>query len=418
MQTSIPDTLANDTRVRIAESILRKCVHCGFCLATCPTYQLTGDELDSPRGRIYLIKQVAEGQLPTRTTQAHLDRCLSCRSCETTCPSGVEYGQLIDQGRALVNERVPRPAGERLMRKALLTVLPHPARIGTLTRLGQSLRLLMPTALKAKLPPRRTPGEWPVTATETRSMLVLDGCAQRSMTPATNHAAARVLAALGIRLQPVPEARCCGAVSHHLDATDEARQFMRENIDAWWPAIEVGAEAILVTASGCGMMVKEYGRELADDPDYADRARRVSELARDTVEVLQAEDLTPLRALDGFDAAVKAVGKVAFHPPCTLQHGQKLPLATEGLLGDLGFRLTPVPDAHLCCGSAGTYSILQPVLARQLLARKTAALISGEPDVVATANIGCQMHLEGGLGKPVVHWIELLDRALSDCHRA
>jgi len=410
MQTSIAPELAGDPRVVEAEKQLRRCVHCGFCLATCPTYNLVGDELDSPRGRIYLIKQVVEGHAPTRKTQHHLDRCLTCRACETTCPSGVEYGHLVDQGRALVEERVARPLGERLMRRALLAVLPYPVRVAPLVALGRTFRPLLPRSIAAHVPPASEVGRAPRRSPpHARAMLVLDGCAQKAMTPATNAAAARVLDRLGITLSSAAAAGCCGAVSFHLNEQEAARDFMRRNIDAWWPAIESGAEALITSASGCGVMVKDYGHVLADDPAYADKAARVAELAVDIVEVL-ARELGAREDLAAHAPTARSMGRVAFHPPCTLGHGQKLPEVTEALLARLGFELVPVADKHLCCGSAGTYSILQPEMSGRLLADKVAALTAHDPAVIATSNIGCQLHIGGGSGREVVHWIELVDR--------
>lgn len=409
MQTSIAPELAQDPRAIEAEKQLRRCVHCGFCLATCPTYNLVGDELDSPRGRIYLIKQVVEGHEPTRTTQHHLDRCLTCRACETTCPSGVEYGHLVDQGRALVEERVRRPLGERLVRRALRTVLPYPARLAPLVRAGQLVRPMLPRSLAAHVPPRQTSVPSRPAPTHARRMLVLEGCAQKAMTPRTNAAAARVLDSLGVSLVAAPDAGCCGAVSFHLNEQDEARSFMRRNIAAWWPAIEAGAEAVITSASGCGVMVRDYGHVLADDPDWADKAARVSELACDIVQVV-ARELATRKDLEAHGDAARAMGRVAYHPPCTLQHGLKLPEATETLLRRLGFDLVPVADKHLCCGSAGTYSVLQPAMSGRLLANKVAALEASAPAIVATSNIGCQLHIGGGTDVPVVHWIELVDR--------
>jgi len=405
MQTSIAPELADDARVIEAEKILRNCVHCGFCLATCPTYNLLGDELDSPRGRIYLIKQVVEGNKPTAKTLKHLDRCLTCRSCETTCPSGVEYGHLLDNGRSLVEEQVERPLKQRLMRTAVLNFIPYPNRVAPLVKIGQALSGVMPATLRASVPLKQQAGSWPK-PTNDRTMLVLDGCVQPSMSPATNAAAARVLDALNINLVSVEKSGCCGAVHFHLNKQDDAKEFVRRNIDAWWPYIEAGAEAIITTASGCGVMVKDYGHILADDSDYKEKAARVSLLCKDVVEVLQAEDLSR------FKVRAKELGPIAFHPPCTLQHGQKLPLATEKLLTSLGFELTPVNDSHICCGSAGTYSIFQPELSRQLRDNKVAALTKNTPDIIATANIGCQLHLQAGTGKAVVHWVELLDKVL------
>ncbi len=406
MQTSIAPELANDARVIEAEKILRKCVHCGFCLATCPTYNLVGDELDSPRGRIYLIKQVVEGQTPTAKTLNHLDRCLTCRNCETTCPSGVEYGHLLDNGRALVEEQVQRPLKQQLLRKAILNVLPYPKRIGPLVKIGQATKNFLPRKFGDSVPIKRAAGAWPNSAALTRSMLVLDGCVQPSMAPSTNAATARVLNALGINLINADKAGCCGAVSFHLNKQNDAKDFMRANIDAWWPHIEAGAEAIITTASGCGVMVKDYGHVLADDTNYKEKAQRISALCKDVVEVLQQEDLSP------FKARAKACGTVAYHPPCTLQHGQKLPQVTENLLTTLGFDLVPVADSHTCCGSAGTYSIFQPELSRELRNNKVAALEQHAPSIIATSNIGCQLHLQSGTGQEVVHWVELLDRIL------
>jgi glycolate oxidase iron-sulfur subunit len=403
MQTRLADFVRDTPEGREADAILRACVHCGFCTATCPTYQLLGDELDGPRGRIYLIKQVLEGQTPTRKTQSHLDRCLTCRSCETTCPSGVRYGRLADIGRGIVEHGVARPLGERLARRLLRWIVPHAGRFGLLLRLGQTVRPLLPEGLRRKVPPRRAAGPWP-DRPHPRTMLVLAGCAQPAAAPDTNAAAARVLDRLGIRLMEASGAGCCGALSHHLSAEDQARAQMRRNIDAWWPHIEAGAEAVVMTASGCGAMVKDYAHLLADDPDYAAKAARVSALTRDLAEVLAGEDLGRL--------GVTGRGrKVAFHAPCTLQHGQKLPGAVERILTGLGFELAPVADAHLCCGSAGSYSVLQPALSRQLRDNKLTALRAGGPAVIATANIGCQLHLEGGTDLPVRHWIELLDAA-------
>jgi len=401
MQTEIIPEFLRTPEGQEADAILRACVHCGFCTATCPTYQLLGDELDGPRGRIYQIKRVLEGQTPTRTTQIHLDRCLTCRSCETTCPSGVRYARLADIGRGLVEDWVDRPLGERLLRRALVALVPHPSRFGVLMKLGRLANPLLPAALKVKVPKPRPAGVWPTPAGK-RRMLALAGCVQAAATPTTNAAAARILGRLGIDLVEVPEAGCCGSAAYHLNAQTQGLDAMRHNIDAWWPQIQAGAEAILVNASGCGAMVKEYGELLHRDPNYADKAERVSALARDPVELLAEIDLTPL-GTPGHGR------KVAFHTPCTLQHGQQLNGRVEPILTQLGFVPTPVPEAHLCCGSAGTYSLTQPVLSQQLRDRKITALTSGMPEIIATANIGCQLHLEAATRTPVVHWLELLD---------
>jgi len=405
MQTNLTAEFLATPEGREADAILRACVHCGFCTATCPTYQLLGDELDGPRGRIYQLKLMLEGAPPTRTTQLHLDRCLTCRACETTCPSGVRYARLADIGRAELERRVQRPAGERLTRWLLRTLVPYPGRLRPFIALGRLARPLLPSALRRKVPAKRPAGPW-LAAARDRRMLVLEGCVQAVATPATNAAAARVLARLGVTLVRADSAGCCGAVSTHLAAPVEGLDFMRRNIDAWWPHIEAGAEAIVVSASGCGTMVKEYGEALRNDPVYAAKAERVAGLARDIAEVVAQEDLGRLNA--------RADGrKVAFHSPCSLQHGQQIRGVAESVLRGAGFQLTPVPDAHLCCGSAGTYSLLQPELSGALLANKVAALQSGGPEVIATANIGCQLHIESGAAVPVRHWIELLDEVCS-----
>lgn len=403
MQTNLSEKAKALPRAQEAESILRSCVHCGFCNATCPTYQVLGDELDGPRGRIYLIKQMLEGQDAGEKTLTHLDRCLTCRNCESTCPSGVEYHTLLDIGRAEIEQRVQRPLGERLLRQGLRTVLPNAKVFGALLRTGQALRPMLPAELKTKLPQRSRPAGSRPQARHSRRMLMLEGCVQPGMSPNTNAAAARVLDRLGIEVVQTPSAGCCGAIDYHLNAQPKGLIRARHNIEAWWPAIEAGAQAIIQTASGCGAFVKEYGHLLRDDPDYAHKAARVSELAKDLVEVIRLEDTQAL--------AVSPRQRVAFHCPCTLQHAQKLDGAVEALLQSLGFELTAVPDAHLCCGSAGTYSITQPALSAELRERKLAALNSGRPDVIATANIGCQAHLGSG-DRPVLHWIELVDDAL------
>ncbi|GAB3473307.1 glycolate oxidase subunit GlcF [Azotobacter salinestris] len=401
MQTHLNQEALALPRGPEAEGILRSCVHCGFCNATCPTYQLLGDELDGPRGRIYLIKQVLEGAEPGASTREHLDRCLGCRGCETTCPSGVQYHHLLDIGRAQVERQVPRPLGQRLRNAGLRALLPHPLVFKTLLRAGENLRPLLPETLRAKLPRRIQPAGSRPRPRHARRVLLLEGCVQPGLSPNTNAAAARVLDRLGISVTAVREAGCCGALDYHLNAQDAGLERARRNIDAWWPALEDGAEAIVQTASGCGAFVKDYGHLLAGDPRYAAKARRVSELARDLVEVLRDEPLERL--------GIRADLRLAFHCPCTLQHAQKLGGAVEEVLARLGFQLTAVPDAHLCCGAAGTYSITQPALSRQLRDNKLDALESGQPPLIATANIGCQVHLDGAGRTPVRHWIELVE---------
>ncbi|MCY1508410.1 Lactate utilization protein A [compost metagenome] len=404
MQTNLSEAARRLPHAAEAERILRSCVHCGFCNATCPTYQELGDELDGPRGRIYLIKQFLEQDQVSEKTREHLDRCLTCRNCETTCPSGVEYHKLLDIGRAAIEERVPRPLGQRLLRGGLRALMPHPQLFRSLVNTGEALRPLLPGPLQAKLPRRvADPGVRPQPRHE-RRVLLLEGCVQPGLSPNTNAATARVLDRLGISVTPAPRAGCCGAVDYHLNAQEEGLDAARHNIDAWWPAIQAGAEAIVQTASGCGAFVKEYAYLLRDDPQYAEKARRVSELARDLVEVIRAEPLERL--------GLHCDQRLAFHCPCTLQHAQKLGGAVEDVLRRVGFHLTPVPDGHLCCGSAGTYSLTQPELSRRLRDNRLDALESGHPDLIATANIGCQIHLDGAGRTPVRHWIELLDQAL------
>jgi glycolate oxidase iron-sulfur subunit len=410
MQTRLADWIKDTPRGIEADAILRRCVHCGFCLATCPTYNLLGDELDSPRGRIYLMKQMLEGAPVTRRTQLHLDRCLTCRACETTCPSGVEYGKLVDIGRAVLEEKVARTPLDRLRRWFLARTLPTPGLFATALALGRLVRGVLPSALARRILPRRAPGAWPA-ARHARRMVALAGCVQPAMAPSINAAAARVLDALGVSLVEASGAGCCGALPFHLDYQHDALAYARANVDGWWPHVEAGAEAIVVTASGCGTTVKDYGRLLRDDPAYAAKAARITELARDVSEVVAGER----EALAGLLARVArpaALPRVAFQSPCSLQHGLKLTGVVEALLGDAGYALTPVADAHLCCGSAGTYSLLQPELSKRLRRNKVRALESGDPQLIATANIGCLAHVAAGTSLPVLHWIELLDQRL------
>ena len=478
MQTRLIPALLATSDGREADRILRSCVHCGFCTATCPTYQLLGDELDGPRGRIYQLKLVLEGETATRSTQQHLDRCLTCLNCETTCPSGVEYHKLAEIGRERIERAVRRPLHERLLRWGLRKVLPYPSRFVPLLRFGQWMRPLLPPSLRSKVPvassrglriagqairetgmrpgaPEMAAGDAvgkgvgvaasrPSSGTATaadaavssgfgagsgavalaggtegeaqgglgaRRLLMLDNCVEPALTPATVQAAKRVLARLGIQVLQPTGGGCCGAISQHLAAPEEAKRFMRRNIDAWWPEIAPSdpkqrpAEAILITASGCGALVKDYAWHLRDDPDYAAKAARVSALARDLSEVLGAEDLAQLPS--PFARGVPR--RIAFHPPCTLQHGQRLMGRVEALLTSQGFELTPVRDAHSCCGSAGTYSILQAGLSKRLQADRLDALQAGRPELILTANVGCQTHLGASSEVSVAHWIELFD---------
>ena len=424
METHLADWFKNTPDGIEADAILRACVHCGFCTATCPTYQLLGDENDGPRGRIYLMKQVMEGAQPTMATMTHLDRCLTCRNCETTCPSGVQYGKLVDIGRKLVEERVQRPLGQRAARTALREGLTRRWLFDPAMRLGKLFRPLLPEVLKNKVPDSRDPGPWPEDS-HLAKVLLLNSCTQTAMMPGIDRATARVLDRLGVQSIIEPASGCCGALRYHLNDHDGGMAAARRNIDAWWPYLEAGVDAIVMNASGCGVMVKDYGHLLRRDPAYAQRAAKVSSQTFDLIEWLP-QRLGKLEAAHERSAGEKAAGekavrdsdalagrRVAFHPPCTLQHGQKLAGAVERLLAGWGAQILPVPDSHLCCGSAGTYSVLQPALSRQLRDRKLDTLQSSHPDVILSANMGCLTHLQSGTDTPVIHWIEWLDEQLA-----
>jgi glycolate oxidase iron-sulfur subunit len=429
MQTHLSPQFAGTADGEEAKGILRKCVHCGFCNATCPTYQLLGDELDGPRGRIYLIKQVLEGGQPTRSTQQHLDRCLTCLNCQTTCPSGVEYGHLVDIGRKIVDARVERPPAERSARWLLREGLTAPL-FAAAMRVGQALRPLLPRALRNKVPSRsrsRNPSAASSTASgvasgvadgaapgaravaQRRRVLMLPGCVQPSMMPNIDVAAARLFGLAGIDLVDGGGTGCCGAVRTHLGDHEGGLADMRRNIDAWFPIVAANdVEAIVSSASACSLAIKEYGHALSSDAEYAQKAARISALARDLSELLP--QLVP-----ALKTRLRQDGRkrLAFHPPCTLQHGQRLSGGIETHLRVLGFDVSVAgSESHLCCGSAGTYSILQPDLARQLRDRKLGNLAKLEPDYIVSANMGCIQHLQSGTLTPVKHWVEIVDDAL------
>jgi glycolate oxidase iron-sulfur subunit len=406
MQTQLSSAARATPEGQAAADILRSCVHCGFCMATCPTYQLLGDELDGPRGRIYLIKQVLEGSKPTASTQQHLDRCLTCRGCETTCPSGVEFGRLLDIGRQMVDADVPRSMRQRLLRWTLTALLTGPL-FAPLLRLGQWFRPLLPAALATRIPLRQHARAW-TARPRARRMLMLAGCVQPAMAPSINAATARVFDAVGIQLIMAAGAGCCGAIRHHMHDQRGGLDAARRNIDAWWPHVEAGIEAIVVNASGCGTMLREYGHLLRHDPAYAQKAARISALARDPVELL-ADSVAVLHQ----QLRSHAPQRVAFHPPCSLQHGMKIRGEVERVLVALGAQLQPVADSHLCCGSAGTYSLLQPQISVQLRDARVKALSCGGPDLILSANIGCMHQIAAGTTIPVHHWIEWVDSRLA-----
>ncbi|HEY6898460.1 MAG TPA: glycolate oxidase subunit GlcF [Rhodocyclaceae bacterium] len=410
MQTALSEEMRNTREGREAEEILRRCVHCGFCTATCPTYQILGDELDGPRGRIYLIKQVLEGVPATRSTQLHLDRCLTCRNCETTCPSGVQYGRLVDIGRELVARQVPRPATEQALRTALKEGVTS-TWFAPAVMLGQAFASVLPRFLRDKLPAPTAPqaqGRLTTLPTNAPRVLLLAGCVQPSLTPNIQPATERVLAAVGIRAITAPKAGCCGAIRQHLDDHSGALNDARRNIDAWWPLIESGVEALVMNASGCGSMVKDYGHLLRHDPVYAEKAAKVATLTVDLAEYLPLH-ATRLRE----QVQARDPRRLTYHPPCSLQHGQQVRGAIEQLLRNLGFEVQLPADSHLCCGSAGTYSLLQPELANELRQSKLAAIAATKPEVVVSANVGCICHLQAGTATPVRHWVEVLADALS-----
>ena len=382
-------------------SIMRACVHCGFCNATCPTYQIEGNELDGPRGRIYLIKSMLEDASVSKSTQVHLDRCLTCRSCETTCPSGVRYSRLLELARPMLETKVRRRLWDRLQRRLIRLVIPYPARFAALMTVARIFKPLMPRALGELVPAAPVKTSDPQPVAHSRQMVLLDGCVQQSAAPSINAAARDIFNQLEIQLRSFPNSGCCGAVSYHLGEVAEAQRYAKNNIDAWTDALKAGAEAIVSTSTGCAIMLKEYGDLLSEDPIYAERAKKIADIVRDPSEVIDPDALSRLYR-------TQSPPRIAFHAPCTMQHGMGVAAKAEDCLRAVGFELTNVPDEHLCCGSAGSYSILQPGLANRLLDQKLTALESDAPTKIATANIGCQMHLQRRSGPEVLHWLELI----------
>ena len=398
MQTFIEQSISNTSEGKEAERILRSCVHCGFCTATCPTYQLLGDELDGPRGRIYLIKSMLEGEPSTNRTMQHLDRCLTCRACETTCPSGVEYGKLLDIGRHYVEQKTSRPWHQRLYRFSILQSLPYKKRFKLILKLGQSIRFCLPAKLKSMIPEQVKQTKLTNIKSHPRKVILFSGCVQPALAPGINQSVMKVLDVLGVSVVEIKDEQCCGALSHHLTASDQALSFMRKNIDLYWTTIEQGIEAIIVSASGCGVHIKDYGYLLREDKHYAAKAAKISAMTKDISEFVSELDLEKLK--------LNSSKNIAFQSPCTLQHGQKLGGVTEKLLHKLGFTLTSVPDAHLCCGSAGVYSLLEKDISSKLQGNKIENLMQGRPEMIVTANIGCLKHLQQESPVPVKHWIE------------
>ena len=412
MQIKIDPEFQSDADIGAAKAIVNKCVHCGFCTATCPTYQILGDELDGPRGRIYLMKEMVEGAPVTAKTQSHLDRCLTCRNCETTCPSGVRYGRLVDIGRRFVDERVTRPLSQRMTRWAMRETLSRRNVFAFLFGIARLVRPVLPATLKKKVQVPPPAGVWPTSTNQSmRQMLLHEGCVQPSMMPNVDAATARVFHKLGIELVTASSAECCGAIRQHLSDHHGAEAQMKRNIDAWWPFVEKGVDTIVINASGCGVMIKDYAEILANDPAYADKAKRISAMAKDVSEILPTF-ASEIETMARDKRAGAEPERVAYHPPCTLQHGQKIRGPVETLLGGLGVSVRLCQDSHLCCGSAGTYSILQPALSQELRDRKLANIMKTAPQEIVSGNVGCINHLQSGTDVPVRHWIELVDRMI------
>jgi glycolate oxidase iron-sulfur subunit len=400
LQTNLAPKFQQGRHAEAIETILRKCVHCGFCNATCPTYQIRGDELDGPRGRIYQMKQFFEGAPANAEMLKHLDRCLTCHACETTCPSGVKYTHLLEIGKTSIERELPRPWWDRARRWGIVRFINSGWIFALAVKIGQAFVPILPAKLRESVPARQTPVDR-INAQHSRKVLMLGGCVQPTLAPNTNARASNLLNKFGIEVIELPENLCCGAAALHTSEPEYGMRQVKRLIDSWWPHIEAGAEAIVVTATGCGVTVKDYEHLLADDPDYAAKAKKVSSLFRDLTELVEAE----IEAMDPVEMPAK---RVAVHTPCSMQHGLGITNRVETLLAKAGYEICAVAEGHLCCGSSGTYSMLQPTLSAQLQQNKVRALSVDQPDIIATANIGCQLHLAQGNGIPVVHWIELI----------
>ncbi|MBI3714241.1 MAG: glycolate oxidase subunit GlcF [Burkholderiales bacterium] len=419
MQTKIAPEWQSDPEVQEAEQILRQCVHCGLCNATCPTYQLLGDERDGPRGRIYLIKQMLEGETVTQKTQTHLDRCLTCRACETTCPSGVKYARLLDIGRKLAEQKIARPWLQSWWRQLLKQSVSRPQLLGNLLKVAKLARPLLSKSAQEKITQHQNSSATPKSerpiSQHAKKVLLLEGCAQSQLAPNIQAATMRVLDRLQTQCVVAPQAGCCGAVHQHMGDDAGAKQAARRNIDAWWPMLDPDGDrtqtvaAIVMNSSGCGLAVKEYAQLLVHDEAYAEKAKRVSAMTCDLIDWVHAHRAECIAFLGGV-----ITQSVVWHAPCTLQHGLKIRGEMEDLLASLGVEVRPCRDSHLCCGSAGLYSILQPSIAAQLRDQKVQALEEHHPDLILSANMACQQHMQVKSATPILHWIEFFDQVMRE----
>lgn len=392
MQTNLPNKLLATSSGQRANDILRKCVHCGFCNATCPTHQITGDELDGPRGRIYLIKEMLEGEQTTQSTMQHLDSCLTCLNCETTCPSGVKFGELAEIGKHILDDKNLRNRYGKFKRWIICKILPYPTRFTPFYLVAKWLKLSI-------LPSQTLVKSVTTNAQVDKKVILLKGCVQSVAMPNINSKLESLLNQLNIGVFTHPQVDCCNAIHHHNGMPEQALENIKKTIDQWWPLVESGYEEIIMTASGCGSMVKDYGRLLQHDSNYAEKARVISAMTKDASEFLSAYPMQKTK---------EESATIAFHPPCTLQHNQKITGVVEKILANAGYKVTNFKDKHLCCGSAGTYSILQADMAKQLRDNKIKHIHTSQPDIIATANIGCLLHLQQGTSTPVKHWLDLI----------